>query len=95
MEDHMIWVKRALKFREYMLQRVNTLVWEALRSHIATGDDAVKDVHTGHCCALHGCKYGNDQCPVELGTKIQQYPCEVCSDDFGPRREDYDETETE
>ena len=37
-----------------------------------------KDVHTEHCCMLHGCKYGNEDCPVALRTKRQSYPCERC-----------------
>ena len=33
-----------------------------------------KDVHTEHCCAEHGCKYGEeDFCPVWLGYKRQSY----------------------
>jgi len=37
-----------------------------------------KDVHTEHCCVDHGCKYCDDNCPVELGLKKQSYPCEDC-----------------
>ncbi len=35
-------------------------------------------VHRTHCCLNHGCKYGNQDCPVELGLIIQDYPCEDC-----------------
>jgi hypothetical protein len=35
-------------------------------------------VHTAHCCTRHGCKYGKDDCPVELGTVKQEFPCEFC-----------------
>jgi hypothetical protein len=35
-------------------------------------------VHTSHCCAKHGCKYGNAECPVVLGTHQQEFPCEDC-----------------
>jgi hypothetical protein len=35
-------------------------------------------VHTSHCCAKHGCKYGNAECPVVLGTHKQEFPCEDC-----------------
>jgi hypothetical protein len=35
-------------------------------------------VHTEHCCVDHGCKYGNDECPVETGAKPQSYFCESC-----------------
>jgi len=35
--------------------------------------------HVTHCCAAHGCKYGEDNtCPVVLRTHKQQYPCEEC-----------------
>lgn len=37
-----------------------------------------KCVHTEHCCRIHGCKYGDDDCPVWLGYKSQSYPCESC-----------------
>lgn len=35
-----------------------------------------------HCCILHGCKYGYDDCPVVLGEVKQQYLCEDCSDEI-------------
>lgn len=35
-------------------------------------------VHIGHCCVNHGCKYGYKDCPVELGTALQGYPCPSC-----------------
>src|SRR5471030_2357389 len=38
-------------------------------------------VHTSHCCARHGCKYSNDECPVVLGTHKQAYPCEFCGEE--------------
>lgn len=37
----------------------------------------IKDVHTEHCCILHGCKYGED-CAVWLGYLEQSFPCESC-----------------
>lgn len=36
-------------------------------------------VHKSHCCKKHGCKYGDNDCPVELGEVIQDHPCESCS----------------
>lgn len=39
-----------------------------------------RDVHTEHCCLEHGCKYGDDDCPVETGRKRQSYQCEYCSE---------------
>lgn len=39
-----------------------------------------KDVHTEHCCARHGCKYGEENCTVVTGKKKQSFPCETCLD---------------
>ncbi len=36
-------------------------------------------VHQAHCCNKHGCKYGDSDCPVEVGLAPQEYPCETCS----------------
>ncbi len=38
----------------------------------------IKDVHTEHCCMVHGCKYGKKHCPVVIKEKRQSYPCESC-----------------
>lgn len=35
-------------------------------------------VHTSHCCAAHGCKYGDKDCPVEMRLLVQEYACEDC-----------------
>lgn len=42
-----------------------------------------KDVHTEHCCSIHGCKYGPvavTACTVVDGSKKQSYSCEICVD---------------
>ena len=36
--------------------------------------------HARHCCKKHGCKYGDEDCPVQFGHIIQDYPCEWCND---------------
>lgn len=37
--------------------------------------------HVSHCCARHGCKYGDGKyCVVEQKTHKQEYPCEQCVD---------------
>lgn len=36
-----------------------------------------------HCCDIHGCKYGYDDCPVVLKQVKQEYPCEDCSFEYG------------
>lgn len=38
-------------------------------------------VHETHCCVLHGCKYGDEDCPVITKEVQQQYLCESCDDD--------------
>ena len=35
-------------------------------------------VHKGHCCKVHGCKYGEEDCPVVLGKVKQTHPCMDC-----------------
>lgn len=52
----------------------------ALRYHTAVEDVPVgpKCVHTEHCCVIHGCKYGADDCPVETKKKRQSRKCETC-----------------
>lgn len=35
-------------------------------------------VHATHCCILHGCKYGEKDCPVTNGKITQVYPCQDC-----------------
>jgi hypothetical protein len=42
------------------------------------GPESEKDVHTEHCCVIHGCKYGSANCPVEAKTKNQSHACESC-----------------
>lgn len=38
-------------------------------------------VHVSHCCAMHGCKYGDgENCVVENKSHKQDYPCEACVD---------------
>ena len=37
-------------------------------------------VHNTHCCKIHGCKYGNEYCPVEHGSLLG-VECESCEAD--------------
>lgn len=46
-----------------------------------TPDAPDRCVHTEHCCSQHGCKYGDEDCPVEIGKKLQSFPCEDCGFD--------------
>ena len=36
-------------------------------------------VHERHCCIFHGCKYGDEDCPVALAGTKQDNVCELCS----------------
>lgn len=40
--------------------------------------------HSLHCCARHGCKYDDARCPVVLGQRQQEFPCEACEHDPAP-----------
>ncbi len=42
------------------------------RSSMADG------VHQAHCCGHHGCKYGDERCPVATGAAQQEHPCIHC-----------------
>ena len=35
-------------------------------------------VHITHCCVTHGCKYGDEDCPVANKKVAQSYSCEEC-----------------
>lgn len=51
------------------------------RSKITSIPESDFAVHVTHCCFEHGCKYGDPECPVELGIVDQEYECEQCRDD--------------
>jgi len=38
-------------------------------------------VHAAHCCAKHGCKYGDEDCPVFNLLIKQKHPCWDCDDE--------------
>lgn len=50
-------------------------------------------VHINHCCEKHGCKYGDDGCPVTLGFYEQVGPCCDC-DDYGDEEMVMDRSKT-
>ena len=41
-------------------------------------------VHIAHCCYIHGCKYGDEDCPVVSGEVAQKYPCYDCDEGTEP-----------
>lgn len=49
-----------------------------------TSVTSAKDVHTEHCCSIHGCKYGEDSdCTVVRYGAPQSFPCEYCQEAIG------------
>lgn len=44
--------------------------------------DAEYGSHLNHCCIKHGCKYGDENCPVVLGRDKQIYSCEECDEEY-------------
>lgn len=40
--------------------------------------------HEDHCCKIHGCKYGDEDCPVAAGVLAQAFPCEDCPEGWEP-----------
>ena len=38
--------------------------------------------HRTHCCVIHGCKYGDSDCPVVNKEVMQEYLCEDCNNDY-------------
>ena len=41
-------------------------------------------VHIAHCCYIHGCKYGDKDCPVVSGEVAQKHPCYDCDEEYEP-----------
>jgi uncharacterized Zn-finger protein len=42
--------------------------------------ESQKDIHTEHCCVLHGCHWGQEfYCTVVKGQKPQSFVCGYCA----------------
>lgn len=50
-------------------------------------------VHRTHCCVIHGCKYGDEDCPVVLKEVKQEYLCEDCDSDYGIKKYTFEDIE--
>jgi hypothetical protein len=37
------------------------------------------DLHIENCCAVHGCKYGEEDCPIAAHEEVQKNICSTCS----------------
>ena len=70
-------------FMRNMKAGVFTLAFRDATKDIPETLEEDRDVHTEHCCVMHGCKYGNRDCPVERRVKHQSYDCEDCGWDRG------------
>jgi len=53
-------------------------------------DEKEIGVHVHHCCKKHGCKYGNEDCPVAYGDVEQVHPCMDCDDGYMHDEPDFD-----
>lgn len=51
-----------------------------------------KSVHDAHCCVIHGCKYGDKDCPVLLGQE-RGIECEECEDEAASLQDYFEEVE--
>lgn len=51
----------------------------SLAKEVPETRESERNVHTEHCCLVHGCKYGNDECPVATKKQRQTHLCEMCS----------------
>lgn len=63
-----------LSDRLVYFQGIHSRLDNRLRGGVASSDD----VHVHHCCVHHGCKYGEEDCPVVSGVMQQRSPCEHC-----------------
>jgi len=69
------------KLEQIVLARSDIEFIQQLRLPIrqfTPGPENEKDVHTEHCCIVHGCKYGLRRCPVSSEKKKQSGPCQSC-----------------
>lgn len=61
-------------------ERKQKLKEDAASKGTTTIEKSKWGVHETHCCILHGCKYNDVDCPVELALIKQKYTCESCND---------------
>jgi hypothetical protein len=55
-------------------------VLELLKNHFFLDQEATisDETHSTHCCIKHGCKYGDENCPVIIGKVPQRFICGQC-----------------
>jgi hypothetical protein len=76
-DDFATAIHRLNDAEQYVERYFKTQRQACLKHQIAL-DKGPRCVHTEHCCVIHGCKYGNEECPVVLGISTQSYMCEEC-----------------
>lgn len=64
--------------KQYKIEQLDLLFSIRGKSETTRIPSEYWGVHRTHCCFEHGCKYGDKDCPVELGLIKQDYPCEEC-----------------
>ena len=64
--------------KQYKTEQLDLLRTIRGKSTTTTISSEYWGVHRTHCCFEHECKYGDKDCPVELGLIKQDYPCEEC-----------------
>lgn len=73
----------AAMFMSNMNAGLFTMVYRDMTESIPETPENEKNVHTEHCCVMHGCKYGDTNCPVERKIQRQSHQCEECDWDTG------------
>lgn len=58
---------------------VGSLVYIFENIYYGPEEEEIK-VHEIHCCMKHGCKYGDEDCPV-ANKELPGVKCDVCSED--------------
>lgn len=53
--------------------------------------DKHRSCYGGHCCVLHGCKFGHDDCPIVTEKEPQEGGCYECSEDREDPPPEYDD----
>lgn len=69
-----------VSIKDVLEGKLGVLVLEEGRGAVTVVDK--QGVHTSHCCKWHGCKYGDEDCPVVIGIAEQEYLCEYYYQDL-------------
>jgi hypothetical protein len=70
-------VVKLLHISDVLLKKTNTANTKRLKR--IPDDPCRHGIHYEHCCIEHGCKYGDNNCPIWVGKQRQARPCQDCS----------------